>query len=546
MKATKRILCLLLGVVLCVGLLAACGGNSGTTSSPAPSASGEVGGLSAGTNITEQGQIKTGDESNLTADTVYKKELTIIMDNNKLGTINEFSSGTSNTSQWAFNMMFDNLMVEDNGEYVPQLAKEATTEDYQHYNFKLRDDVVFHNGEKFTADDVVYTWETSKTAEGAQIKGKLVNITDIEVVNDYEINVTLDNVNVDFYFYLSSPYCGIVNREACEADPEEGMYIGTGPWKVDDFVSNDYCTFVRNDDYWGELPKTEKITLKFVAEEATRLIMLENGDVQAAFSINPTDFPYLESDDRFDTYSYTVNNCAYVAFNMNDPVCGDLNFRKAVASCMKREDAVLAARNGYAVASRDGTFWGFNTEFRNTDIPLIPYDLDAAKEYLAQSSYNGEDIEIVAAFSDITMNAQVIQENLKAIGVTAHVYQTDAPGMASYAKFTDNQAQMICYTGTWNTPASSCRTVYYPGGAANRASYVNDEITKLLDLAPTQTDAADREATYKQIQALAAEDIPYITIYNITHVVGCLKGVGGMNLRADSAHDLSYTYMVEE
>ena len=542
MKNTKRIICLLLGVVLCFGLLAACGGGDDAQQ---PSG-GDTQQPSNTPEMSDQGSMNIGSDDEITEETKFKEDLTIIIDNNKIGTIDPFNAGAnSNTTKWALNMNFDRLFDEQNGEYVPELVTEWHTEDWQHFNLKLREGVKFHNGEVFTADDVVYTWERAVAGAGDAFD-RFSAVESIEVVNDYEININLKAVNVDFLFNMSRPHVGIVNREACEADPENGVWIGTGPWVVSEFVSNDYVKYTRNEEYWGELPKTKTITLKYVAEEASRLIMLENKEVEAAFSINPTDFPYLESEDMFEFYTYTVNNCYYVAFNMNDPITGDINFRKAVASAIGYDDIVQVSRFGYAIASRDGTFWGYNTEFRNSDIERIPYDIEKAKEYLAASSYDGSEVEIVTCFSDQLLGAQALQEQLKPVGINIKIYQTDAPGISSYAVYKDNKAQMICYTGTWNTVASSVRPYYYPGGSANRASYNNPEITELLDLAPTQTDAAEREATYKKIQEIAAQDIPFVTIYNINHGIGALKGVGGMILKSGADHDLSYTYMIVE
>lgn len=539
MKAMKKIISLILGVVLCLGLLAACGGGSTTTPSAAPSAT-------PSSDFTGNEQMTvTGGE--VTEDTKFKEHLTVIIDNNKIGSIDPFNAGaSSNTTRWALNLSLDRLVAYFNGEYTPELATEWHTEDYQHFNFKLRDDVNFHNGENLTADDVVYTVERAKAAVGAMSNSWLGTVDTVEVVNDYEINITLAKPNVDFLFNLTQAHAGIVNREACEADAEKGFMIGSGPWVVTGFVSNDYVDYTRNEEYWGELPKTKELTLKFVAEEASRLIMLENKEVEVAFSINPVDFPYLEEDDRFDTYSYTVNNNFYVGFNMNDPICGDVNFRKAVAHVIKYDDIVEISRHGYATASRDGTFWGFATEFRNDKIERIPYDIEKAKEYLAKSSYDGSEVEIVTAFPDQLLGAQALQEQLTTIGVKTKIFQTDAPGISSYAKYQDNQCQMICYTGTWNTPASSVRTYYYTGAAANRTSYNNPAINELIDKAAAILDPVERGEVYKQIQAMAAEDIPFVTLYNITHVVGCLKGVAGMTLDAGAGHDLSYVYMVEE
>lgn len=535
MNTSKRLIAMILSLVLCLGLLAGCGGSDSGGSSDKDT---QTSSNSSSENFTGQDSLKV--EDNAAEDAEYQKELTVIIDNNKINSLDP-AVGNTNTCKWAFNMMYDRLLtLDDNSEIAYELATEYSTEDYQNYTFKLREGVKFYNGEPFTADDVAFTIDRGRNDSlGTSAYDVFSAVESYNVVDDYTIEITLKSVNIDFPYNLTLAHAGIMNRKAVEADPEEGAWISTGPWQVAEFVSNDYATFVRNDDYWGELPKTEKITLKYVAEEATRLIMLENGEVDAAFSINPADFPYMEEDDRFATYSYTVNNNSYIGFNMDDPICGDINFRMAVASAMNREECI-AYRGKYFLAAEYGTFWGYGTEFKDTSIEKIPYDLEAAKEYLAKSPYNGETIEIVCAFSDLLNISQVLQEQLGAIGIKISINQTDAPGMNAYTGWENNQAQMICYTGAWTGVASSCRPYFYSKGAANRAHYVNTEVEALLDQAQAETDDAKREDLYKQVQAIIAVDIPYITIGNLTHVVGCLQGVSGMLLRADASHDLTY------
>ena len=558
MKKTRRVFCLILGVIMCASLLAGCGNGEQQTSSSAPPAESSAAPSASSSPAANSGAAApspttssifgdvgsmtlTGDEE--TEETRYREELTIIIDQNTISAIDSFSPGTPNVTRWALYCFLDRLVTEVSGEYQPMLATSWETTDWQHFNFKLRDDIYFHNGEKFTADDIVYTVERASNSPGAVSYDWLSGIDNIEVVNDYEINITLAGVNVDFLYFLSQPHSGIVNRKACETDEEKGVFIGTGPWVVDEFVPSEYVTFLRNEDYWRELPKTKVLTLKYVANIAAKVMMLEKDEAQFALGLDPSDFPYLESSPEFDTYKYTDNNCQWMGFNMNDPICSDINFRKAIASVINTEELALACRNGYAVPETTGSFWGFATEFKDNSIPQIPYDIEKAKEYLEMSSYNGETVEIVAAFADKLIMSEWIQEQCKAIGVNIEIYQTDVAGMGAYAKFTDNQAQMISHTGSWSNLATSVRAYYYPNASSNRASYVNDEVTALLDLAPSITDTAEREKIYKQIQQLAAQDIPFINIYYLTQVAACLPGLAGITLKADSGHDFSYVYM---
>jgi len=114
----------------------------------------------------------------------------------------------------------------------------------------------------------------------------------------------------------------------------------------------------------------------------------------------------------------------------------------------------------------------------------------------------------------------------------------------SYATFTNNKAQITCFTGAWSFPASSVRIYLNPGAVNNRASYVNDTVTELLQKASTTVDVKEREAIYWQVQEIVAEDLPYINVMCIVFGVGALKGVEGVNLFGDGIFDYRYVRML--
>jgi len=557
MKMKKRMFTLVLAILMCLMLLSSCNGNknnSTTTDQPSqpPQQSQQPSPTPGATSSTKPPE-ESGAPNNPTVapppEAVYAEKITIIISNNKISVLDACNPGSAaDTVTWSLNALLDRLFEIDNaniGEYKNGLALSYETKDMQHVTFKLRDDVYFHNGEKFTAQDVAFTIDRAKENPGTNIFDRMNKIESYEIVNDYTITINYAKVNVDFIADLAAPHCGIVSKNALTKDPDKGFLIGTGPWAIAEFVPDDFVRFVRNDKYWGELPKTKEMTFKFIAEESTRLTMLENKDVQVAFSINPMDFPYLEQNtDKFDTYSWIVNNVGYLAFNMTDPITSDINFRRAVASAIVRSDMILTGRNGYAVEPDHGSFWGYGTDYKNTDIPRIPYDLAAAKAYLEQSNYDGSTIKIFAAISDYIKMAEVLQQQLKKIGVESEVVQTDTVGLAAATKWGENKTQIILHTGTWLVPASSGRIYFAPGGSNNRASYSNQEVVDLFDRAQTTVNEAERKAMYRKIQEIVAEDLAYLSICNIRHIAGALKGVGGLSLNQSSNHNLSYTYQV--
>lgn len=529
MKALKRILCFVLCLVMPLALLTGCGGGK-TETSPTPSQPppppADTSGPPAGS-----GEVE------------YYEHLNIAL-GDKVTVIDLFNPAFGSSQVGIIcHSVFDSLVdMTMDGELVPGLAVSWDTDDYQTFTFKLRENVYFHNGEPFTADDVVFTILKAKETPGALMASTYARIESCEALNDYEVKIKLVSPNVDFLADISVPYAGIANRDACEADPDKGPAIGTGPYKVVDFVSNDYVTMERNDSYWGELPKTKSLTFKFVAEETARYIMFENGEFDfCGISNNFVD--KYRNDSRFQVESYVMNNTNFIAFNMNDPLMADINFRKAVAYAMNRDDFVNITLNGFGVPAE--YFWGYRTEFKNTDVPTYAHNLEKAKEYLAKSKYNGETIEIVAAMAHPISNAQVLQENLSKIGVKCEIFATDGPTLTSYTQWGNTNSQIVVTSGPWTTLASSVRMYLYPGSSGNKANYNNPEVTALLDQAAQTFDAKEREAIYRKIQEIVAEEIPYLPIFNMELFVASQKGCGGVKLYVTNNHDYTYAYRIK-
>ncbi len=537
----KKTISIIICAVLCISFLASCGGN------PAPAAP-----TSAATPTPDiMGSGKTaevGTKVDATKEVKYKEDLTVIVDNTDMKILNPaHSSGAGQGSVMNYNCYANCLVGYENGKIVPELAESWDVKDFQHYTFKLRDDVYFHNGEKFTADDVVFTIENAMANTGSTASARLGYVESYDIADDYTITLHLNQVNSDFLDYLYSPICSIVNREAVEADPDKGTWIGTGPWIIEEFASNEYCQLKVNEDYWGELPKAKSLRFIKVGEEATRYMMLMNDEVDVAFGCSPADFKSIADDPDFELYTYTICNVGYIGFNMTDPLTSDINFRRAVACLLKRQDYIDSTRYGYAAAPPSGAYWGHSTTCRNMDLPLQEYDVDLAKEYLAKSSYDGKsEVSIAAALGEFKTIAQFVQAELINIGVNCKYYETDMAGFNALTDFSNNKSQIVSTTGQWTDYPSSSIPYFSVNNKSNKVSYVNQEVIDLLKLASSTLDPTERENSYKKAQQLVYDDVVYVPTMSISHGVGCPNEVGGLILTSDNMHDLSHMFRVIE
>jgi len=546
----KRLLAIVLSALMLVGMATACGnGSSSDPGTPAPAPS-PTAGNQEGASSPPPEMIQVAP---VEPDSVFADHLDIVMTNDTVAVLNPTSPGANTTPvNWVFTMIYDRLIERDHdtGEYMASLATSWESTDFQTYTLTLRDDVYFHNGDKFTADDVVNTVHLAKEVGAGSPAGvQWAPVDTVKAIDPTTVEFVLGSVFVDFYFNLSMPSAGILNIRAVEANSEEGTWVGTGPYVITEFVSNNFTRFARNENYWNDEKNiiTPSIVLRFVPEVSARTIRMQNGESQLSFGVHSDDlYLFQEDPDNFEVVGLTFNFNNGVSFNMNDPITSDHNFRMAVAHAMEKNEIALFSAGEWARGAYDsGTIWGYQTEFRNDGIPAVPHDLDEAKRYLELSSYNGEEIEIAASIITNIRAAQVLQEQLRLAGINTVVTEYDVPGMFAYMLNPNSGSQMGFFYIQMTYSSSSYRNLVGPGGAQNLMHYENPIVTQMLDEAAAMTDTAQREAHFLRIQELVAEDMPFINAFWRILGVVAARGIGGITLPSDVAQlDLREIYMV--
>lgn len=483
-----------------------------------------------------------------TEDTVYQEELNWNV-GAAVAMISPLNSASSNSQTGIIQqMIYDTLLERQlDGTYAPGLATEWSTEDYKTFNFKLREGVKFHNGNPFTADDVAYTIQANQTIPGALSATQWLVVESWEVVNDYEINMTLKETFIDFYNYMGNPCVVILDKESCEADIEHGPEIGTGCWKLVDFLAEDHIYLEAFDEYWGEPARAKRFNMRWVAEETAREIMFDNDEVDFS-GISNLSLPKYENDDNFVLSSYVMNNTNMLAFNMAEPLCQDKNFRLAVAHAFDRQAYTDITLQGYGNVWDTGSIWGARAPYKlsGEELPTYEYNLELAKEYLAKTNYNGEELTVIASMSHPISNAQVFQEQMALIGINIDIFDTDGATQAANTQPGYTGIHFFMGSAVWGSLASSVNNYVTYGTTANKANYNNPYIEELVAKADMTPDGPEREAIYHEIQQIIAEDIPYLGIFNMMLTIGCRKGAGGVVLWPDNYHDYSHAYRIVE
>lgn len=446
---------------------------------------------------------------------------------------------------------------------IPNLAKSWTTsDDGLTWKFELVDNAKFTDGTPFNAEAVKYNFDRWKfTTNPAHFATEVFEywesmwggfddasfVKSVDVTGEYEVTFTLTEPYGPMLNTLAMPFFCISSPAAIEkygdkyGTPEVG-FVGTGPFKFVEWVSDDHVTLVRNPDYWGEIPgNVDTVVFRIIPDAAARYAALQAGEIDAFEGVNVEDIKAIQDSDSLYIQMRGANNVFYLAFSYRVKEFRDVKVRQAIAMAINRDEIVKAFYPpGAEVATTmlPPSLWGFNP-----DVPPFPYDPEGAKALLAEAGYpNG--------FSEVTVlkvgeNNQVTDEVEKTMPLTLYYqpvqrpYNPDAQGigeaMISYLADIGLQAQLgsvgdwsayldarskgeltglyqLGWTGDNGDPDNFLGYFYANNPVPQEGYYENAQVGALLKQARTLSDQAQREAIYKQVEQIQHDEVARIYI----------------------------------
>lgn len=483
-------------------------------------------------------------ESKTPAEVTYKEK--IVIGTSAQISVTDPQAQSNLQHDQMFKMTHDRLVNynSETGKIEPELAESWTiSDDGLVYTFNLVKNAKFHDGSAFTAKDVVYT--INRGYNSSVVVAKLQSLDTVEAIDNYTVKMTLKAPNVDWLMNLSNCVFSIISESACTADASNGPSVGTGAWIIKSFSSSNYVTMVRNDNYWSKMPVTKEVTLRFIAENSTRLIALQNGEIDMCIDPSTTELSYITEDKNLDLIQYQSSTSTFLCFNTSVEPGNNKYLRLAIAHAIKVDDVIVAATNGYATAAEH--FWGPNTYGYDNSIKSYEYNLDLAKQYMEKAGYpnGGVSIKVLVNGSERLTALQVIQNQLKEIGVEIVIEEVDSTGISAATTFAAPTHEAMVYYTSWNYEGDDCRRMFYTNSNVNKAIYVNQEVIDLVDKAVTLSDDAARKECYSKIQKIIHDDAPWITLYFGTKCIAINKNLSGVIYEPNQRHDFTYVCVAQ-
>ena len=444
-----------------------------------------------------------------------------------------------------FDRLFETRVVDGVPQVVGSLCTEfAVTADGLTYDFVLRDGVVFSNGSALTADDVKYTFErllliNDKNTDiplevaGAEalMNGEADSLSGFAVTDDTHFSVTLSAPNAGFTAELSSAAMSIVDAETTAAAKAFGVdpadTVGTGPYIVTEWVTNDHYTLEYNDRYWGETPSVKKAVVRVIPDAGTQNLMFQNGELDI-LDLQSLDSAIVESfykpvyGDRI--VSVPKVGLTYLALNQNNPYLADPRVRRAIGMALDVDSLINDLYYGNAVRENGiipTGIWGHNDALEG-----FPYDPDAARALLKEAGYAAGEVRFeICMDSSANSNLQLVNHSISQmladVGIVAEVKTYDHSSWLSKRVAGKVDSFVARWGMDYNDPANIMFTFF--GGPAQTAerslNYPDAAVMARVAAASAIVDDAERENEYQALEKkIIGEDAAWIPLYEDLHL----------------------------
>lgn len=376
------------------------------------------------------------------------------------------------------------------------------------------------------------------------VASNLTGLISTEIVDDYTVRMKMKGYSNDFLMSLTYAPFGIQSKASYESGKEEPWLLGSGQYKFDKWVEGEYSTFVKNDKYWGTNPGiAERITFKPYLESFNRVIALQNGEIDVC--IDP---PVNELDILRNTKGITVHEQAgtrlfYFGFNCTQKPWNNEKVRQAVACAIDRDSVMQAAVKGMGTPQTtilNRGLWGFYD-----DMPGFKYDVERAKKLLAEAGYPNGGINTsitIANSSPYTSIAQVIQANLKAVGINVEIKTMEDATLKAECK----AGKQDLFLWRWNEtirPDCVYRDLFYTGSGSNFHHYSDKDADVLVDKVLTDRDENQRVNDSIELQTYLVNACPQVPLYIANLVIAYNENLVMPFFRSGGDHEWFNAYV---
>ena len=398
--------------------------------------------------------------------------------------------------------------INTDGELIPSLATSWEASDGgRTWTFQLREGVTFHDGKTLDAEDVVYSLNRVRDpALGSASQSLLGDIESIEADGPNTVVVRLSTPVGQLPATMSVRHMVVVPAGATDFNNQS---LGTGPFKLEDFQPGLVTTFVRNDDYWGDVPHLDGIESVGIGDESARLNALLSGEVDVIQSVSPRAVRRIEASGV--ATPLIKPGTAHATFPMRTDMApfDNPDVRQALSHAFDRQRFIDIAFNGVGTVGRDVPIPETDPDFCEA-VPVPGADPELVRSLLEKAGMADHEFELNTSDANYggANAAVVLGELMRENGVNVRVKKNPADGYWSTVWM-----KVPWSASSWTsrpTATTLLETQFGTGAAFNDSYYDNEEFTALVAEAKTATDPEERRRVLCEAQMILAADVPSI------------------------------------
>ncbi|MCR4587964.1 MAG: ABC transporter substrate-binding protein [Lachnospiraceae bacterium] len=422
------------------------------------------------------------------------------------------------TKEILFNIYEGLVKPDSDGNLNPAVASEYTiTEEGKVYTFTIRDGIKFHDGSEVTADDVVYSLNRyADEQSGDALASAFSNIQSITAPDRKTVTITLNEPNADFLSYLTASVI-----PASNADPDT-VAIGTGPYKYVSRSPQENIILESFDEYWDKdnAPQIKNITLKVIANADTIVTELNGGSIDMFCRLSSTQVSQLS--DNFDVYTGTMNLVQALYLNNAVEPFNDVRVRQALCYAIDQQGILDMAFDGQGSIIGSAMYPTFGKYYMPELENAYPTDVEKAKALLAEAGYPDGftfSITVPSNYQPHVDTAQVLAEQLKAVGVTANINLVEwASWLSDVYSGRQYEATVIGVDASMLS-AGALLDRYRSDASGNFMNFNSASYDVALDAAESSIVDEEKTASFKECEQIISDEAASVYIQDMVNLV---------------------------
>ncbi len=452
---------------------------------------------------------------------------------------------TGGANSYVNGLLFDQLVWynSETGKAEPYLATSWEQIDELTWEFKLRDDVYGHDGSKFTAEDVLYTFKIGVEG-GLSFYAVNFDIEKCKVIDDTTIQLVttkfipdLANLLCVGAFYMTTEE-GVINAGGVDAALVNPLG-GTGKYRFVSWEPGVSIKLERNDDYWGEKAAYKYVEFSFISDDTTRLMALQSGQVDAVNTIAISQTKTVDGNENLKLLGQSTLGARFIIFNCSGTPLEDVRVRQAIAYALDREAIFNVALMGFGELT-DTTLSTLNPAYVVGEKPYYNYDVDKAKALLSDAGYDAANqlsLTLTYAPNSIdTVVSEIVANYLTSAGIKVTVESLDDSSMR--ARLGNGEFEILLGSANAYTLSRGYNVIYGDGGYLTNgwAAWYNKEFDAIVDSQGTESDVVKRGEILAPGFEIVREEVPIIGLFNDVAFSATNKTVDGLCLNINGEY----------